>query len=435
MPTHSLPAPVIFLPGIMGSTLRDEYPVSPDNVWSVTKAAFKSYDRITLHPDNLNYELKEPARVVKDQVFSLFYNEIIEELRYNLSPNAETLVPVFPFPYDWRQPLAVTQAALSAFVTEVIERTSLLRHYHADGYTAATGKVNLVGHSMGGLIIAGYVQARGLARVDKVATIASPFRGSIESIAKTTLGSSGFSSTSGSSREREAARVTPALYHLLPSYTGAVTPAKRDVYDPANWQRGIKQTLAAFIDQHSVRPTQTDPVKRAAETLALAETLLDDILTEAWDHREKLESLVLPDSKRWLSIVGVGAATRLDVKLTIDPAHGPLFELPAEVNSWKPKSPSVRTGDNTVPYAGARCAFIPPEQVVCLCPDDFGFWELGGKLLNELGFHSALPSMNVAIRLTISHLRGRPQGDIWGRPVPDLGSKKWDPPIPGLARK
>jgi hypothetical protein len=73
--------------------------------------------------------------------------------------------------------------------------------------------------------------------------------------------------------------------------------------------------------------------------------------------------------------------------------------------------------------------------VVCLSTDDFGFWEFGDKLLTHLGFHSALPSMNVAIRLTISHLRGKPQGDIWGRPSPEIKAKDWDPPIPGLARK
>jgi hypothetical protein len=68
----------------------------------VAKAALKSYERITLHPDDLRYEMKEPARVVKDQVFELFYNEIIEELRHNLSPGPEKTVPVFPFAYDWR---------------------------------------------------------------------------------------------------------------------------------------------------------------------------------------------------------------------------------------------------------------------------------------------------------------------------------------------
>lgn len=426
------PSPVIFLPGIMGSTLRDEYPVSPEGVWSVAKAALKSYERITLHPDDLRFEVSEPSRVVKDQVFALFYNEIVEELRYNLSPSPDEPVPVFPFAYDWRQPLAATEKQLAAFVTEVVARTCLLRHYHADGYTADTGKVNLVGHSMGGLVIAGYVKTQGLARVDKVVTLASPFRGSIESIAKTTVGSSGFSSGSGGSREREAARVTPALYHLLPSFDGAVKPAKLDVYLPENWQVGILQTLAGFIERHSLRLTAATADARKAEALTLAGQLLGTILDEAWDHRAKIESLTLPDPKRWLSIVGVGARTRLDVKITRDPQVGPLFDLPDEVNTWKPRSPGLRTGDNTVPYLGARCAFIPPEQVVCLCPEDFGFWELGDQLLNTLGFHSALPSMNVAIRLTLSHLLGRRQGELWGRCSPEIAARDWDPPIPGL---
>lgn len=419
----------------MGSTLRDEYPLDPENVWSVLKAATKNYDRITLHPDDLRYEVREPARVVKDQLFGLFYSEIIEEMRYNLSPSPEEPVPVFPFAYDWRQPLALTQAALRAFIVEVIERTSLLRHYHADDYRAGNGRVNLVGHSMGGLIIAGYVKDHGLGRVGKVVTIASPFRGSIEAIAKTTLGSGGFGSSSGGSREREAARVTPALYHLLPSYDGAVKPSKLDVYLPQNWQRGILATLAGFIERHSVRLLGTGPASFKSEALRLAEKLLADMLDVAWRHREGIEALTLPDPKRWLCIVGVDAETRLDVKITLDAATGPHFDVPEPVNQWTAKKPSERTGDNTVPFSGARCAFIPPEQVVCLSPDDFGFLELGDKLLNELGFHSALPNMNVAIRLAISHLRGRPQGDIWGRCAPGISPAKWDPPIPGLRRK
>jgi pimeloyl-ACP methyl ester carboxylesterase len=430
-----LSAPVIFLPGIMGTTLRDEYPVGPENVWSVAKAALKSYERITLHPDNLRYEVQEPSRVVKDQLFGLFYNEIIEELRYNLSPSPDEIVPVFPFAYDWRQPLAVTQAALAVFVTEVIERTSLMRHYHADGYTAGEGKVNLVGHSMGGVIVAGYIKDHGLDRVDKVVTLAAPFRGSIEAIAKTTLGGGGFSPASSGSREREAARVTPSLYHLLPSYDGAVKPARLDVYLPENWQRSIMNTLAAFIVRNSVFLTETDPDKKQTEAVGLAMDLLKKILDEAWAHRSGLEELTLPDPKCWLAIIGVGAETRLDVKLVVDSEDGPLFTLPDETNEWKGSNGTERTGDNTVPYRGARCAFIPPEQVVCLSPDDFGFLELGDKLLSELGFHSALPNMNVAIRLTISHLLGRPQGEIWGRCSPEINAKDWDPPIAGLERK
>ena len=64
------PNPVIFLPGIMGSALRDQYPVEPETVWSPFKLLIKAYDRITPHPSDTRYELQEPARVTADQVFS-----------------------------------------------------------------------------------------------------------------------------------------------------------------------------------------------------------------------------------------------------------------------------------------------------------------------------------------------------------------------------
>ena len=99
-------------------------------------------------------------------------------------------MPVFPFAYDWRQPLEELHSQLSHFIDEVIDRTKLLRHYHDEGYGKKTfpSKVNLVGHAMGGVIISGYLKANGFERVSKVATIATPFRGSLEAVAKTTMG-------------------------------------------------------------------------------------------------------------------------------------------------------------------------------------------------------------------------------------------------------
>jgi len=90
------PNPVIFVPGIMGSALRDEYPVSPETVWSPFKLLVKAYDRVTPHPSDTRYEVQEPARVVADQVFDIIYSEFIEELRHNLSFRADEPVPVFP---------------------------------------------------------------------------------------------------------------------------------------------------------------------------------------------------------------------------------------------------------------------------------------------------------------------------------------------------
>jgi triacylglycerol esterase/lipase EstA (alpha/beta hydrolase family) len=90
-------------------------------------------------------------------------------------------VPVYTFGYDWRQPLDETESQLASFIDEVVERTRLMRHYVKAGYEAAP-KVNLVGHSMGGLVIAGALERLGRrARVAKVATLATPFCGSFES--------------------------------------------------------------------------------------------------------------------------------------------------------------------------------------------------------------------------------------------------------------
>jgi hypothetical protein len=94
----------------------------------------------------------------------------------------------------------------------------------------------------------------------------------------------------------------------------------------------------------------------------------------------------------------------------------------------------IYTGDNTVPYLGARSNFIPVEELVCVTPADFAFWEFKDKLLEKGGFHSTLPNMNLVQRLVVSHLKGEIYGDVWGRPAPDLdlAQHPWDPPISGL---
>jgi len=432
----TLACPVIFLPGIMGSALRDQYPVTPETVWSPFKLLIKDYDRVTLHPSDPRYELNEPARVAADQVFDLIYGEFIEELRHNLSPQADQPVPVFPFAYDWRQPLETVESALADFVGEVIERTKLLKHYHDAGFGTAKfpAQVNLAGHSMGGLIIAGYVQKRGMDAVNLVATMGSPFRGSLEAVAKTAVGVAALGTAAGNSREREAARMTPALYYLLPSFAGAVQAEPGladDLFLPEAWQPGILGSLSSFIRIYAVDASNPDDQARG---------LLQRMLDGAWKYRTRLERLRLKDSRKWLCLVGVNARTRVRVRIEKDEDGKPWFDLSDNdvLDQWTAAAPSARTltGDNTVPYLGARAKFIPTEQVVCVTPGDFSFWEFKDRALETAGLHSALPNMNLVQRLVVSHFKGAPYGEVWGRPAPDLDSgTAWDPPIPGLPPK
>lgn len=422
----ALPNPVVVVPGITASDLRDAYAVSPETVWSTLLN--KDYDRILLHPDDLRYELDEPARVEASAVFGTPYGAFIKELRHNLTEQRDKPVPVYPFPYDWRQPLDLLEQQLAAFIEEVIARTTLMRHYHAAGY-ADDPRVSLVGHSMGGLIIAGYLQQRGLtARVDRVATLGTPFQGSFEAPIKVITGTASLGPDSSSdSREREAARLTPALYHLLPSFTGV-----EDFYQVDTWQHGVIDTVAEFIRLHGLR--KGNKTERTTRARALLASMLD----RAWTHRVRINTLDLAQTSvgspaGWLCLVGVDATTR--VRLEVEQKDGsPLFNLTGadRSNDWV----GELTGDGTVPFLGATPTFLERRRLVCLRPDDFGYWELKDKaLLQFAGFHSLLPSLNLSHRLVVSHLRGKPTKGVWARPAPGISDTEWAPPIKGLPIK
>jgi len=429
-----LAPPVIVVPGITATSLSDAYPLSPETVWSVLK---KDYERTALHPDDPRYELKEPARVQPGQLFAAAYEELIEELRYNLRDREDRPVPVYPFGYDWRQPLEHTEQQLGAFVDEVIARTALMKHYYQDGYHKDP-KVNLVGHSMGGLVIAGYLQRTGTAsRVVKVATLVTPFQGSFEAVIKITTGTANLGISAPSSREREAARLTPALYHLVPSFAnGLETPPglPSSLFDPAVWQTSILQTIAQFIRLHGQEPRR--PQEKARK-------LFGELLAAGRAHRRRVDGFRLEQANLkksdWLCVVGVNAETRVNLKV-VRRGRSPDFEFRSSdrKNCWNDDDVRKRrsTGDGTVPFEGALPKFLDLENLVCVSPRDFGYWEIQDRALTQIaGFHGIVPNMNMLHRLIVRHFTGRPdrRGNTWGRAAP--GVETWDPPLPGLRER
>ncbi|MGD2070608.1 MAG: hypothetical protein PVI57_18185 [Gemmatimonadota bacterium] len=444
--------PVIVLPGITATTLRDEYPLDPETVWAILG---KEYDRVGLHPDDLRFETREPARVRPDVVFTIPYREFIQELRHDLAEKGDEPVPVYGFPYDWRQPLEKTQARLGELIDEVVARTSIMRHYHKADY-GENPVVDLVGHSMGGLVIAGYLASTGDSRVRRVATLGSPFRGSFEAVIKVATGTAELGERGGSgSREREIARLTPALYHLIPSFEDAFEAdgdVSTDLFDAGAWQPGVVATIGEYIRLHGVDPPRS---RRGREERGLG--ILQAILDEARTHRELIEGLS-PDAaglteEDWLCIVGVGEETRVSMTIT-DRRGDPWFDLgsSARKNGYPvpPRDEEGRfrmkiweTGDGTVPYLGARCSFVPLAKVIAVSDDDFGYWELGDRLVKRLaGLHGMLPEMNLVRKLVVAHLKaeagqpGRAHPGVWGRRAPDLAfNADWEPPIRGLREK
>ncbi len=422
--------PVIVIPGITATSLIDDYPLKVDEIW--TMVFNKEYERVALHPDDMRYEAVGPAHVAVGQPFPV-YDDLIRALRHELSPRADQPTPVFAFPYDWRMDVRASAAKLGAFVDEVLARTKLLRHY-AD---ADELQVDLVGHSMGGLVICEYLSQFGRqSNIGKVATIGTPFLGSVEAIVKITTGMSLLTGPEPKEREREAARVMPALYQLFPSYADAAKNTQGDnvdMFDCANMQSSVIDSLAEFVRMYSVSTRSGDRRSQAKE-------ILKDMLGGARQHRQtvndfKTSSAALTQSD-WLAIIGVGEKTR--VQLTVDrDRRGPWFIIDESqfVNELDGENQrSQRTGDGTVPLPGALPPFIATSKVVCVTEDDLGALELRDRLMVNLGgFHGLLPRINLVQRLVTKHLQPAYRGRVWGRRLP--GSRSWNPPLPGLAEK
>ncbi|MGB0713934.1 MAG: esterase/lipase family protein [Gammaproteobacteria bacterium] len=431
-----LPYPVIVVPGITASYLRDQYPISPETVWSVLT---REYERAALHPDDLRYEAMEPARLLPDQVFEIAYRELIEELRYNLRRKEDQPVPVYPFPYDWRQPLEHTSAQLGDFIKEVIDRTKLMRHYHKETANDAfikNPKVNLVGHSMGGLVIAGTMaQRKADARVNRIATLATPFQGSYEAVIKVITGTANLGTSAPSSRERESARLTPALYHLLPRFEGAVTGeadgVSTNLFDSAAWQSGVRDSISEFVRLHGVNPG-----KRTAQ----AAELFKGMLGTANEFLTALDGFQLADAdmteKNWLVVAGVDTDTRVRLRSGGTPS-APEFLLSNgdRMNHWRDGDSAAErrlTGDGTVPFNGAIPPFMDLSNVVCVTPDDYGYWELQDRATTKAaGFHGILPNMNMLHRMLVRFFTGAPdrRGNTWGRPAPGVSPGDWAPAL------
>lgn len=185
--------------------------------------------------------------------------------------------------------------------------------------------MTLIGHSMGGLIAAGYLQSKSKrARVSKVVTVGTPYQGSLKAIRKMMTGEDELSRVPSGAREREAARLTPSLYYLLPSFEGSLKlPPKprstsntsgpnltgKSIFDPAVWRRSIPGALERFFMRHSVKSPEQYR-ERAAK-------LFTELLGNARRHRERLAQMdldggatSLSSSQDYLCLIGVGVPTR-----------------------------------------------------------------------------------------------------------------------------
>lgn len=166
------------------------------------------------------------------------------------------------------------------------------------------------------------------------------------------------------------------------------------------------------------------------------------MLTEANEYRRRIEELKLSKTgsgvttSKWLELVGVDSATRirLPVRQTGDGVFSQLHS-DEQLNEWAVQGTS--TGDGTVPFAGAECAFLPRHSLVCLSPEDLGLFEVAdGAMLPIAGWHAVMPTCNLVIRLIEKHFKNEKGDDtVGGHRPPGVAHNEWAPPLSGLRDK
>lgn len=96
------------------------------------------------------------------------YDNLLEELRL---VGYEDGVSLFTFPYDWRQPLETTGSELGTVLDGFLAQAAARPYVRAD-------KVDIIAHSMGGLVSRAYIQGNGYGyNVRRLITLGTPHLG------------------------------------------------------------------------------------------------------------------------------------------------------------------------------------------------------------------------------------------------------------------
>ncbi len=247
--------PVVLIHGLMGSRLADRN--SGEEVWvgKLSRLLFSDYEELALEidPDSL---LPKPSHLITsgllDKVVGKdFYAGITDTLEsaggYHYAEIGSSQAPgarnYYVFTYDWRQDNVQTAKKLSQFIEQI-------RLDYAD-----TGlKVDLVAHSMGGLIARYYlrygesdalddnnfeINLHGAERVRRVVLLGTPNLGSVGALHSFIEGFK----VGARTMPTETVVTMPSTYQLFPHalndwiVTSKGKTLERDLFDVNIWRR------------------------------------------------------------------------------------------------------------------------------------------------------------------------------------------------------
>lgn len=293
-------APVVFIPGFIGSKLVDG---SGKVIWGDMVATIRRFSDLALPLPPARDDIRSTGVLDEVTILGPFsmgqYGGFVDFLKQKGFREGETL---FPFHYDWRQSNFETARKLREFV----EATPRLRE----------GKFDIVAHSMGGLVARAYIgREGGDVHVRQLITVGTPYQGSVNAL-RTILEGWGRWQTAILGGRDVMLRVVlsfPSVYELLPSYDGCCTLGK-----PSDQVNNV-----ALATLKPDRYRQFGWIPAAFESDVARRAWVDAAFASARDLRE-LVAQPLPDAVKLRVIAGDLVATH--AQLLLDPTTGRLVK-------------------------------------------------------------------------------------------------------------
>ncbi|MHB0978233.1 MAG: lipase/acyltransferase domain-containing protein [Minisyncoccota bacterium] len=202
-PLHN---PVIIVPGIMGSYLNDQ---NDSEVWmNLFKMSLPGEDsylgELELSDVGTSLNVLKPVDIIRKINIPLFTRDTFDGLIKTLENSGYVEnIDLFVFPYDWRVDVSETANKLK----ETIDKIKF--------QTEAT-KVDLLVHSMGGLVAKDYIKKFGNDSVENFIDLATPHNGAPKSFETIMYGETDVAILN-QNIIKSISQNMPSVYELLPS--------------------------------------------------------------------------------------------------------------------------------------------------------------------------------------------------------------------------